>query len=167
MPPALANLIRLMLGEIDTLVSGLEFLGVAEWQRQFERIIIEYHAAAYMAGKGIDDIDARGDALLGVTMQAQIDYLAGFADRLDSLSEAQIAARAALYAGSLKTSYSQGQHPLDLPFYPADGGTVCGNNCQCEWVVTGDRAIWRLRSGESCSDCEARAAGNPYVVGVV
>lgn len=164
MDAPLAKLTRAFIDAALTLNSGLSYLGADEWRRQFETLLIQYHAAAYFAGRGVDALDARGDRLLGATLQTQFDYLARFADSLDNLSEAQINARATLYAGAFKTSYSQGQHPFDLPFYPGDGGTVCMGNCKCEWRIVGERAYWELSGGESCDDCEARARGNPYMV---
>ena len=52
MPNALATLQQRMLDEIATLMGARAYLGPATWQAQFERMIIEYHAAAYFAGPG-------------------------------------------------------------------------------------------------------------------
>lgn len=172
MEAPLKHLTGALIDQLAALATGLPFLGVDEWRRQFEVLIIQYHAAAYFAGKGKDELDARGDRLLGATMQQQIDRLAKFAEVAESLSEAQLTARSALYAGALKASYSQGQHSglLDLPFYPGDGGTECLGNCKCAWDVTIEdaedldaRAVWTLHAEESCQGCLDREAGNPYV----
>jgi hypothetical protein len=158
-----------MLDDIATLMLGLPHLGADEWQRQFERLIIQHHAAAYFSGQGANGLTPTGDRILGAALQTQLDFLAGFAASVEDMSEAQAAARAALYAGALKSTYAKGQfgEQLDLPFYPGDGSTVCLGNCRCEWDVTIDgstaRAIWRLHAKESCPDCLARAADNPYI----
>lgn len=170
MPSPLATLQQRMLGEIATLMAARDYLGPAAWQAQFERLIIEYHAAAYFAGQGTNTLSARGDAELGRLLQTQIDYLAGFVADADALSDAQAAARGALYAGPLRATYSRGATTLwDLPYYPGEG-TPCRGNCHCAWRIDVEdleelnaSAYWMLGTSEHCEGCKARAARNPYV----
>ena len=170
MPNALASLQQRMLAEIATLMDARDYLGPAEWQRQFEHAIIEHHAAAYFAGQGTSTLSARGDAELGRLLQNQLDYLAGFAADLDRLTPAQAAARAALYAGPLRATHSRGSLALwDLPYHPGEG-TPCRANCHCRWRMVVDdleelngRAYWTLGDAEHCQGCRDRAARNPYV----
>ena len=159
-----------MLDTIASLMDARDYLGPAEWQRQFERAIIEHHAAAYFAGQGTNTLTAKGDAELGLLLQTQLDYLAGFAEAVDALTPAQAAARAALYAGPLRATYARGSTVLwDLPFYPGEG-TPCMVNCHCAWEIVVDdleelnaRAFWRLGASEHCDGCKGRARANPYV----
>ena len=170
MPNPLATLQQRMLDTLAALMDARDYLGPAEWQRQFEQAIIEHHAAAYFAGQGTNALTPAGDAELGELMQAQLDYLAGFAADIDALSEAQARARAALYAGPLRATYARGSTTLwDLPFYPGEG-TPCMVNCHCSWrVVVEDeeelnaRAYWQLGGSEHCPGCQSRARRNPYV----
>lgn len=168
MNTVLRTLTSSFLNDIAVLMLGLDHLGVGEWQRQFERLIIQHHAAAYFSGQGANGLTAAGDRILGQALQTQFDFLAGFAGKVEQQSPAQAAARAALYAGALKSTYAKGQYgeALDLPFYPGEG-TVCRGNCKCAWRITQDdnraRAVWVLDSGESCPDCLARAEDNPYL----
>lgn len=168
MPSVIQNLMTAFLDDIATLMLGLDHLGAAEWQRQFERLIIQHHAAAYFSGQGANGLTPAGDRILGAALQTQLDFLAGFAGKVEDLTEAQAAARAALYAGALKSTFVKGQYgeALELPFYPGEG-TICSGNCRCQWQITLDdnraRAIWELHAKESCADCLARAEDNPYL----
>ena len=164
MPDPIAALQAGMLEQIAALMDARDYLGPAEWQRQFEALIVEQHAAAYFAGQGTNTLTARGDRELGALMQSQFDYLAGFAADVDQLSDAQARARAALYAGPLRATYSHGQLALwDLPYHPGEG-TPCRGNCHCRWrIVVEDleelnaRAYWELGATEHCDECKARA----------
>jgi len=170
MPDALATLQGRMLDTIASLMDARDYLGPAEWRNQFERALIEYHAAAYFAGQGTNVLTARGDAELGRLLATQLDYLAGFAADVEKLTPAQAAARAALYAGPLRATHSRGQLALwDLPYHPGEG-TPCRGNCHCRWRMVVDdleelngRAYWTLGTAEHCEGCKARAARNPYV----
>ena len=170
MPDPIAALQAGMLEQIAALMDARDYLGPAEWQRQFEALIVEQHAAAYFAGQGTNTLTARGDRELGALMQSQFDYLAGFAADVDQLSDAQARARAALYAGPLRATYSRGQLALwDLPYHPGEG-TPCRGNCHCRWrIIVEDleelnaHATWVLGTAEHCEGCRSRAARSPYV----
>ena len=169
-PNPLAALQQRMLDTIATLMEARSYLGLSEWQRQFEQAIIEHHAAACFAGQGANTLSARADAELGQLLQTQLDYLAGFAETIDTLTPAQAAARAALYVGPLRATYARGSTVLwDLPFYPGEG-TPCLVNCHCSWRIEVDdleelnaRAYWVLGGSEHCVGCTGRARRNPYV----
>ncbi len=164
MPDTLATLQTRMLDTIAGLMEARDYLGSTEWQGQFERAIIEFHAAAYFAGQGTNVLTAHGDAELGRLLQTQLDYLAGFAADIERLTPAQAAARAALYAGPLRATHSRGQLALwDLPYHPGEG-TPCRGNCHCRWRMAVEdleelnaRAYWELGAAEHCDECKARA----------
>lgn len=138
------------------------------------------HTAAYMRGAA-DRLGIReGSALLkrgnlsraeraeiNAALAKQDAYLRKFVAAIEAgdLSPAQIAARANQYAGSVASTYAEALAP-GLPFYPADGGTVCGNNCKCSWQQRGNDWYWTLGPGEHCPDCIERHDGNPYTSGV-
>lgn len=106
---------------------------------------------------------------LKATIREQRRYLDGFMRDWDNLSEAQRRARAALYAGPVRTTYEQARWgDWALPFYPGEG-SECKANCRCSWQVEDlgngrGRATWRLSSAEHCPTCTQRAAQSPYDV---
>ena len=142
------------------------------WLRAMQAALTRAHTAAYMAGQA-ERLGVSVSALKGLSraergdikqqVAAQIDYLQGFAGALDGLSEAQIAARAALYAGAVRTTYSRARYPK-LPFYPGEG-TECKGQCKCSWQDNGDGSYtWVLGAAEHCATCQGRASGSPYRV---
>ena len=152
----------------------------ATWLRAMQAALVKAHTAAYLAGLGERSAGGRVRAwlskLVGVRalpkadrealkqlVAAQLDYLRGFAGALDGLSEAQIAARAALYAGAVRGTYSRARYPK-LPFYPGEG-TECKGQCKCSWQDHGDGSYtWVLGAAEHCATCQSRASGSPYRV---
>jgi hypothetical protein len=167
---------RLMASLIDAMrirAEAFDYLGRQEWERQCRRTIIEHHAAAYFAGQGSDRLNARGDRELGALFQAQFDALSRFGDALErgQLSEAQAQARATLYGGALKGTFSRGQYAIwEIPVHPGEG-SPCRSNCKCsievrvldEEELDAD-VVWRRSAEESCDVCIRRAAGSPYRV---
>ena len=152
----------------------------ATWLRAMQAALVKAHTAAYLAGLGERSAGGRvrvwlskligaqalpkaeRETLKGL-ISAQLDYLRGFAGALDGLSEAQIAARAALYAGAVRTTYSRARYPK-LPFYPGEG-TECKGQCKCSWQDNGDGSYtWVLGASEHCATCQGRAGGSPYRV---
>jgi hypothetical protein len=98
-------------------------------------------------------------AAIRSAVAGQLPYLRGFAAALGQMSDAQIAARAALYAGATRATYSEGRWSgRGLPAHPADGGTACLVNCKCSWVERDGGMYWELGAAEHCADCESRAA---------
>lgn len=148
------------------------------WQAAMEKIIARSHTAAALAalaergGKirsffakfvGIHALPRAEQKTIKTAVQKQLDYLKGFVADAGGMSEAAIKARAALYAGAVRNTFSQIRSP-GLPFHPADGGTPCKMNCKCSWEQDGDNYIWTLHPAEHCDGCLRRAAGNPYKV---
>lgn len=150
----------------------------ANWERRMLDAIARGHAAAAIAGEAERGIVGRGRAALAKwlgeralpkttqdeikrAVAGQVLYLRNFAADVQAgrLSDAQIAARAGLYAGATRASYSKGRWSgKGLPAYPADGGTACLVNCKCSWVERGGMMYWELGTAEHCPDCESRAA---------
>jgi hypothetical protein len=179
--PPLDHLVGGLSGDLTRLSDQLAAnrLTPAQWHNQSLQALADYHQAAYLAGTserlGIQSGGAllssqrlsraeRQDITRAVVDQAE--YLSRFTDQVEAgdLSNAQIRARAASYAQSLKTTYSEAlTFGADLPFQPGDGGTVCGIHCQCSWQKRGGVWIWALDPlADHCADCRARADGNPY-----
>lgn len=161
----------------DRLAAGQ--LTPAQWHDQTLQALADYHQAAYLAGTSERLGVQSGGALLSSqrlsraerqditrAVVGQAEFLGRFTDRIEAgdLSNAQIRARAASYAQSLRTTYSEAlTFGADLPFQPADGGTACGIHCRCSWQKRGEAWIWTLDPlADHCEDCRARADGNPY-----
>lgn len=154
------------------------------WQRGMQRAITRGHTAATLAGiaerlnipldKNLISDKRLSRAERDEIKQAvatQLDYLRGFVDdvRADKLSPAQIKARASLYGGATRQTYSQSRwFGIPLPFHPTEG-SECKVNCRCVWDVQkldGDGnydAYWRLGAAEKhCTTCPSRANNSPY-----
>src|SRR5436853_261368 len=96
-------------------------LSPPEWHNGVLQVLADYHAAAYLAGRGLSQLDADGETLVLERLADQADYLGRFTDAVEAgdLSVAQIVARVALYAASLKPIYSEAATwGANLPFYP-------------------------------------------------
>lgn len=145
---------------------------VDRWERAMLEAITRGHAAAAIAGTAERLGVAAGSKLLNErnlsqaerqairdAVAAQLPYLRQFAADLGKLSDAQIAARGALYAGATRATYSDARWSgKNLPAHPADGGTQCLVNCRCSWVERDDGMYWELGQAEHCGDCESHAA---------
>jgi hypothetical protein len=133
------------------------------------KAIATAHTAAYYAAlkertgvlpKGLSKIE-RGE--LKARVAEQLKYYDKFAAQVGDLSEGSIGPRAAMYAKAIRGTYGQARYP-GLKQYPGDGQTQCLTNCLCSLDEKDDGIHWTLNAGESCSDCEAMAAGSPYNV---
>jgi len=118
------------------------------WERNMQRAITRGHTAATLAGiaerlnipldKNLISEKRLSRAEREEIKQAvatQLDYLRGFVDdvRAERLSEKQIRARAASYAGATRGTYLDsrwGDWELDDRMRP--GKQTCLNNCRCE-----------------------------------
>lgn len=109
---------------------------------------------------------------LRALLRTQLDYLSGFIADVQAgrLSPEQIRARATLYAGATRGTYSEARWSnVSLPFHPTQG-SECGANCRCSWEVVelagrgNADAYWRLGAVETvhCTTCPSRAAASPY-----
>lgn len=179
MKKSLAKLTQAALDSIEYQMDGLMSgkLSVTDWQIGMAQDLITYHYAAYLAGAGltrVDDISDGAKEAIGAVLKEQVDYLNGFADTLDDgiddALEARYRARANLYAGALKTSYSIGATELlDVPAHPGQG-SECMVNCGCRWrIVEVDAAegdfdcYWERAKDDSCATCiDREERWNPY-----
>ena len=156
---------------------------IASWERDMRAVLTRGHTAAYLAGlserlgvpldkaliseRRLSKIER---AEIKEAVSAQLEYFAGFLGDTEGMSDAQIAARAQLYAGATRATYTESRWgDWDLPFVPADGNTPCGGRCNCEAHVedNGDGTgmyIYRLGGEKNCDECPRRAAGSPYTV---
>lgn len=173
MDESLRRLIASFLERADVLMDGVLVgqITPAQWERAFGKLLVEHHLAAYFTGRNTQYLTPESDRVLGRLMQEQLDYLRGFAAAREGLSEAQQRARAALYGGALKATYSRARWwEWPLPFYPTVG-TECQTNCRCRWearIISEEELdadfYWRMGPVEHCSTCITRAMDNPYQI---
>ena len=117
------------------------------WSKQMEALIARAHTAAAIAAiadragvkpsEGLFRGLSRAErADIKAIVKAQLDYLKGFIAASPNLSEAQIAARAALYAGAVRqTFYSQRWGDWVIPPNLLPGAQKCQSNCKCKISV--------------------------------
>lgn len=180
MPPP-DRIAALLAREISTATQALLGGGGTQtWERQMLDAIARGHAAAAIAGAAERLGVAAGSKLLNERnlsraerqaikerVAGQLPYLRQFAADVTAgrLSDAQIAARAALYAGATRATYYQARnYGWDLRGVPipADGGTECISNCRCVAYEENGLWIYELTAAEHCTGCVARAAKSPY-----
>jgi|SRR6187549_1138229 len=165
----------LLAREISTATHALVSGGsVDRWERQMLDAIARGHAAAAIVGTaerlGVEagskllnernlsraERQAIKDAVAG-----QLPYLRKFADDVRSgrLSDAQIVARAALYAGATRATWGAARWAsVDLPAMPGDGSTECLTQCGCAWAFRDDGYYWERGKNDSCPTCTSREA---------
>jgi hypothetical protein len=153
-------------------------LTIAKWREGMEREIENLYIQSFVLGYGGQvDLITEAWAKLQKVLDQHYQYLTKFGKDIDKLSEAQAAARAALYAQSAYQAYSVGQEQqagngrLTLPAYPGDISTECGSNCRCHWRIVqraddGWDCYWIVdAAAESCKDCIERGDNwNPLVI---
>lgn len=157
----------------DRLIKG--DISLTQWEGEMQQAIADQFTAQYLLGRGGTDAmtDADKAALAGAIAE-QFGFLRTFTQDIAGgrLSAAQIGARAAMYGESSVQAHGMGQGAafgIDLPCWPADGGTVCNARCRCSWDIsdTGDaiEATWQTVGGNRvCDGCEERGAMyNPLV----
>lgn len=160
-------------------IAAIPFDG--KWRAAMERAISAAHTAAYIAAQAERLGVTAGGALVSerrlsraeradikAAVAAQLRYLDGFDP--SGMSEAQARARAALYAGAVKATYTAARWgDWELPWVPGDGSSACLGNCLCSVRVAdnGDGTgvyTWTLGAGEAerhCADCPQRAGDHP------
>ena len=149
-----------------------------QWRREMERAITTGHTAAYVAGTAARLGVEAGGALISAKrlsraerqevqkiVAAQLRYLDGFDPA--GMSAAQVAARAALYAGAVRqTYYATRWGDWDVPDELMPGNQSCVANCRCSISIAdngdGTGTLTRVMGGEHhCSECPPLAGDHP------
>lgn len=172
--PAADRIAALLARDIASITQALVSGGsVDAWEKAMLEAIARGHAAAAIAGTAERLGVAAGSKLLnernlskierqGIksAIAGQLPYLHKFADdiRAGRLSDAQIAARAGLYAGAVRSTWGAARWAgAELPAMPTEG-SECMTNCKCEWIQRSDGFYWTLTQAEHCPTCLTRAS---------
>lgn len=168
---------------IRAATQGGEIADLGAWQQAMRQAITTGHTAATLVGAAERGVGGRIRAALARVvgtraldradrqrlerrLREQDKYLTAFTADIAAgrLSPAQIAARADLYAGATRATYSETRWAnANLPAHPGDGSSECLINCNCSWVLRDDGYHWELGTAEHCPTCEARASQwRPY-----
>lgn len=151
---------------------------VANWERRMVEAIARGHAAAAIAGEAERGIVGRGRAALAKwlgeralpkatqdeikrAVAGQAPYLRNFAADVAAgrLSDAQIAARAGLYAGATRATWGKARWSgAGLPAMPGDGSSECLTQCGCAWAYRDGAYYWERGKNDSCPTCISREA---------
>jgi len=149
------------------------------WAKQMDAIIARGHTAAALAatadraGVKLDPGLFRGLSRaerkdIDQLVRVQRQYLANFVAAAEGLSEAQIAARAGLYAGAVRqTYYSQRWGDWIIPPELLPGNQTCITNCKCRISVRdnndGTGELTREMGGteDHCDECPALVGTYP------
>jgi hypothetical protein len=179
MPRAPDRIAALLARDIATITRALRDGGtVAQWERAMQDAIARGHVAAAIAGEAERGIIGRGRAALATWLGArvlpaavrqaitdavarQLSYLRQFAADIATgrLSDAQIAARAGLYAGAVRATWGAARHAgAGLPAMPGDGSSECLTQCGCAWVERPNGYYWERGKDASCPTCLSREA---------
>jgi hypothetical protein len=159
----LARLSRLIATATDALEQRYPD-GVHAWEQEVARQLARYHAAAIMAGAGVDTLSAPMTTAITRDLATQLSFLRKFGITIQSGKrwENGYKARAASYANGIKVPFNRGvTRMLPLPAMPAEG-TQCMGNCGCLWEIDeleGDGnadAYWRRGKDDSCQTCRQR-----------
>jgi hypothetical protein len=145
------------------------------WQLGMRAVIRDTALTEYVFGRGgVNAMEQADYGRVGAFVKEQYTYLRDFAaERLaGTVSDAQLAARAKMYAHAGVAAHSLGREAtfggtLQLPAHPGVG-TACLANCRCVWQIQeGPEAwvcTWVREAGESCEVCVGRAGQyNPFV----
>lgn len=137
----------------------------AAFERAMQQALAQAHTAAYLRGVaerlGVSVSTLKGfsraeRAELRAALADQFKYLSGFVGQLDGMSEAQVAARAALYAGSPKATYWQAWAGVALECVPS-GCPECFSRCRCSLDRRADGVYWTgPGDAHSCGACRGR-----------
>jgi len=164
-----------------TSLAGSNQLSPADFNRLMREEIKYSTIRQYALGRGgLAQMGAEDWGSIGGMLADQYRYLGPFSEEIGNLSEAQIAARAAMYIRSSREAYERakvrayGIAVNDLPTYPCMD-SICLTNCLCHWsidevrddgLLIGFDAYWNLGSTDRhCSSCvEYAAAYNPYQI---
>lgn len=150
--------------------------GARHWRREMERAITTGHTAAWIAGTsgrlgvGPGLINPRNlsraeRAELKAIVAKQLAYFDGFKE--SGMSEAQIAARSALYPGAVRQTYLAARWgDWEIPDNLMPGNQQCITNCKCDISVTdhgdGTGTLTRTMHAEAhCTECPPLAGDHP------
>lgn len=166
-----SRLLARVIAGIDELSDGINagLLSPTQWHNELANLLLVGHTAAYQEGRGITDLPPGARRLISQLVGEQVDFLNRFLDQVEARGwdDRRDRARAALYAGALKATYSRGvTFGLELPAYPGDGSSECLGNCGCQWRVDwidqeelDADCYWVLGGAERhCRTCPQRAA---------
>lgn len=170
-PPAplawlLSRLSRLVTTATDSLEAAYPD-GVAAWQQEVSRQLARYHAAAIMAGAGVDTLTPAMRTAVTTDLATQLRFLDKFGIEIQDGDQWKAGwnSRAEMYAGSISAPFNRGATRMyALPAMPCDGTSTCLSRCACWWEVNdleGDGnadCYWRLSADESCQICKQRGA---------
>lgn len=167
MPPELRALLDKFLSDIalESAAMGADRKSIDDWQRAMAQDLLVYHYASYGTGRGAIRFSPKEQARINEQVGQQLDYLNKYAAELDTRGwEAKDAARSALYAGSIKSTFWRGKtFGYDLPAYPTEG-SPCMVNCACAWDMNeldpeelDADFTWKLGATEHCEVCRERA----------
>lgn len=152
------------------------------WQAAMEKAISTAYTATYIAataerlGVPADSplisrqrLSRAERADITKAIAEQIKYLQGFAGALDTMSPAQIAARASLYGPAIKAFYlAQRYGDWDIPSRLVPGNQQCGGRCLCDASVIDNQdgtGIWRRtmrgRAEVHCQECPQLEGDHP------
>lgn len=150
-------------------------LTVQAWETEMTNRLRKSYTAEFLAGRGGKNAISQADYdTIEAMVRNQQGYLRGFAEDIatKNLSEAQITARARLYAESSRQAFERGKaatYGFVPPAVPGDGSTLCKTRCRC-WTTIKDKPdrwefTWHVQgSAESCATCLDRGSRwNPYV----
>lgn len=141
---------------------------VGQWQKAMRADVKSSFIDQYVMAHGGRGTMTQADwGRVGAMVKEQYRYLDGFAKAVadDTLTEAQIRARAGMYHDSSVQAYEKAAARVrgvpDLPAYPGDGSTACHSNCRCHWDIQevdgGWDCYWVVMGGkEMCPDCAER-----------
>lgn len=149
---------------------------IAEFEAAARVWLGETIGAGYQLGRGGQAMMTADDAFelarLIAEQARRMETL--IADKQGNLiSDAMFEARAEAHAGAAVHAFEVGQEQaaggLDLPGYPADGETSCGERCRCYWSIEETDEAWEatwITVGDErvCPECEERGIEwSPYV----
>lgn len=167
--PMADAIIEAIADEVDELMTTLEAADISApaWRDRMATTLARGHLAAYMAGSGTTDLEAKDQRTVLSTVAEQFRFLDQFAVEIQDAASYQRGwnARAQMYADAVGSSYFAGAFRMwALPALPRDGSTQCLTRCNCRWEIIEQEgegnadAYWRLGPSESCQTCLERAA---------
>lgn len=158
-------------------ISSVPNVGSVTWQREIEKIIARGHMAAWTAERlGVSpDSPLLSRSRLSraerkevqQAIDAQLAYFRRFQGEMKGMSEAQIAARAQLYAGAVRGTYYQTRWgDWEIPDHLMPGNQQCLTNCRCTIAVQdsgdGTGTLTRtLHAEHHCTECPPLAGDYP------